>query len=141
MAIKVLYESVIRNDQADDGVVTSSKGKSINIKPTLSRELGHNPGELLAFSWATCLEATLRYVLERRHIETSSYTEVKYLMLIDEGPPKGYKFQYEATLFMDTEDEDLRQSLLEETHQRCPISKLLNSSSITLKTEKIKSTS
>ncbi|MGA0351534.1 MAG: OsmC family protein [Acholeplasmataceae bacterium] len=141
MSRKVLYESVVTNKQADHGFVTSSKGKSLEIKPTLSKELGHNPGELLAFSWATCLESTLRYVCEKRNIITTSYTSVRFVMHIDQGPPRGYKFFYEATLFMAIEGEQLRQSLLEETHLRCPISKLLKPESVTLKTEKIKSTS
>lgn len=141
MSLKILYETTVKNDAADDGIVTSTKGKSLQIKSTLSKEVGHNPGELLAFSWATCLESTLRYVCKIKNIQLTSYTTVKYLMLTDDRPPKGYKFMYEATLYMSTSDETLRQTLLEETHLRCPISKLLNRDYIQLKTEAIKSTS
>lgn len=138
MALKILYETTVKNEYADDGVITSSQGKSLLIKPTLSQEIGHNPGELLAFSWATCLEATLRYVCHIKNVKPKTYTTVKYMMLIDEGPPKGYKFMYEAVLHMSIEDESLRQLLLEETHLRCPISKLLKTSNIRLSTQEIK---
>lgn len=132
MTTKVLYESIVKNEYADHGVVKSSQGKTISIKPTLSKDKGHNPGELFAFSWATCLEATFRYVCHIRHIKTTSYTTVTFKMLTDDGPPKGYQFFYEATIHMDIENEDERESLLQETHLRCPISKLINKKYISL---------
>jgi len=138
MALKILYETTVKNEYADDGIITSSQGKSLLIKPTLSQEVGHNPGELLAFSWATCLEATLRYVCQMKNLNPTTYTTVKYMMQIDQGPPRGYQFLYEAVLYMNIEDESLRQTLLEETHLRCPISKLLNKSNIRLSTQEIK---
>ena len=138
MALKILYETTVKNEYADDGITTSSQGKSLLIKPTLSQEVGHNPGELLAFSWATCLEATLRYVCHIKNLKPKTYTTVTYMMQTDEGPPKGYQFIYEAVLHMNIEDETVRQALLEETHLRCPISKLLKSSNIRLMTQEIK---
>lgn len=138
---KILYESVIKNIHADSGQVTSSSGNALNISPTLSPEQGHNPGELLAFSWATCLEATMRYVFERRGLNVKSQTEVKFSMCVDDHPPRGYKFQYEAILYMSLADEALRLDILNETHQRCPISKLLKDHAISLIHKELKSTS
>jgi len=130
---KRLYSITIRNMHADDGIATSSTGRSLSFKSTLKQEDGFNPGELLAFSWATCLESTLRYVLEINHLKYRSYTEVDFHMELDQGPPVGYQFYYEARLYIETEDIKKIDELVNETHQRCPISKLLNENHIQLK--------
>lgn len=129
---KRLYSITIKNTHADDGVAVSSTGRSLPFKATLKQEDGYNPGELLAFSWATCLESTLRYVLDIQKLSFSSYTEVDFHMELDQGPPAGYQFYYEARLYIETDDIIKIDELVDETHQRCPISKLLNDTNIKL---------
>jgi osmotically inducible protein OsmC len=130
---KRLYSITIKNTHADQGFSTSSSGRSLLFKPTLKKEDGYNPGELLAFSWATCLESTLRYVLEIQSLTFKTYTEVDFHMELDQGPPVGYQFYYDARLYIDTEDDALINMLVEETHQRCPISKLLQAKNIQIR--------
>jgi len=130
---KRLYSITITNTQADHGFATSTSGRSLAFKPTLKKEDGFNPGELLAFSWATCLESTLRYVLEIKSMAFKTYTEVDFHMELDQGPPIGYQFYYNARLYMDTDDMTFIHMLVEETHQRCPISKLLKTHNISIK--------
>ena len=130
---KRLYSITITNTQADHGFATSTSGRSLHFKPTLKKEDGFNPGELLAFSWATCLESTLRYVLEINSMSFKTYTEVDFHMELDQGPPIGYQFYYDARLYMDTDDVIQIKNFVEETHQRCPISKLLKTRNITIK--------
>lgn len=127
---KRLYSITIKNTNADDGYATSTTGRSLPFKPTLKKEDGFNPGELLAFSWATCLESTLRYVLELHKISCKSYTEVDFHMEFDQNPPVGYQFFYEARLYIETENTTLMNTLVKETHQRCPISKLIQEKNI-----------
>lgn len=124
---KELYKVHIKNEHADQGESYSSSGRTIRFSPTLELGEGYNPGELLAFSWSTCLEATLRYVLSLRSLEIKSYTEVTFTMTYDLREPKGYVFLYDAKLYLDMSDQSLIDSCVNETHQRCPISKILNS--------------
>jgi organic hydroperoxide reductase OsmC/OhrA len=127
---KRLYSITIKNTDADDGYASSNTGRTLPFKPTLKKEDGFNPGELLAFSWATCIESTLRYVLELHTMSLKSYTEVDFHMELDEHPPVGYQFYYEARLYIETDDFQLIDKLVKETHQRCPISKLLQEKNI-----------
>jgi organic hydroperoxide reductase OsmC/OhrA len=130
---KELYKVCISNKIGDFGIVTSTSGRNLGVAPTLGHEEGYNPGELIAFSWATCLEATLRYVLSLRAIVTTSYTDVYFTMTYDLKHPKGYQFLYEAKIFLDVDNQSLIDSLVEETHLRCPVSKLLSKENIIIK--------
>lgn len=130
---KRLYSITIKNTHADDGVAVSSTGRSLPFKSTLKHEDGYNPGELLAFSWATCLESTLRYVLDIQNLKYKSYTEVDFHMELDQGPPVGYQFYFEARLYIETDDIKRIEELVNETHRRCPISKLLKEKNIQVK--------
>ncbi len=135
---KRLYSVTISNTHADNGISSSSSGRTLNFKPTLKQENGFNPGELLAFSWATCLESTLRYVFEVHGVSIKSYTEVDFHMELDQGPPVGYQFYYVARLYMDIKDQTRIDQFVKETHQRCPISKLLQEKNISIKGYPIK---
>jgi len=135
---KRLYSVTISNTHADNGISSSSSGRTLNFKPTLKLENGFNPGELLAFSWATCLESTLRYVCEVHGVSIKSYTEVDFHMELDQGPPVGYQFYYVARLYMDIKDQTRIDQYVKETHQRCPISKLLQEKNIFIKGYPIK---
>jgi organic hydroperoxide reductase OsmC/OhrA len=59
-------------------------------------------------------------------------------MTYDQKEPKGYLFLYEAKLFMDTDDQVFIQDCVDETHQRCPISKILNPHYLKIKGYSIK---
>ena len=135
---KELYKIKVKNTVGDMGVVSSSSSREINVSPTLGEENGFNPGELIAFSWSTCLEATLRYVKKIRGLSFDSYTEVTYTMTYDENTPKGLKFLYHADLYMDTTDEQLIETCLSDTHKRCPVSKLLDENNISIQGHSIK---
>jgi lipoyl-dependent peroxiredoxin len=135
---KELYKIKVTNTIGDMGVVSSTTSRTIQVSPTLGVENGFNPGELIAFSWATCLEATLRYVKKLRGISFDSYTEVTYTMTYDENTPKGLKFLYHADVYMDTKDTSLIEMFLLDTHKRCPVSKILDDQNITIKGHAIK---
>lgn len=135
---KELYKIKVTNTIGDMGVVTSTTSRTIQVSPTLGVENGFNPGELIAFSWATCLEATLRYVKKLRGISFDSFTEVTYTMTYDENTPKGLKFLYHADVYMDTKDTSLIETCLLDTHKRCPVSKILDDQNITIKGHVIK---
>jgi lipoyl-dependent peroxiredoxin len=135
---KELYKIKVTNTVGDMGVVSSTTSRSILVSPTLGVENGFNPGELIAFSWATCLEATLRYVKKLRGLSFDSYTEVTYTMTYDEQTPKGLRFLYHADLYMDTDDESIIEICLNDTHKRCPVSKILVDQNITIKGHTIK---
>lgn len=135
---KELYKIKVSNTIGDMGIVSSTTSRTIQVSPTLGDENGFNPGELIAFSWATCLEATLRYVKKLRGFTFDSYTEVTYTMTYDEQIPKGLKFLYHADLYMDTEDVSLIETCLNDTHKRCPVSKILDDKNITIKGHTIK---
>jgi organic hydroperoxide reductase OsmC/OhrA len=67
-----------------------------------------------------------------------SYTEVTFTMTYDVKEPKGYVFLYDATLYLDSNDHALIDACVNETHQRCPISKILNSQFIKIQGSPIK---
>ena len=66
--MKILYKSLIENEIGDYSEIYSINGKKIRFNPTHIDQDGHNPGELIAFSWCTCLQATLKYVLKTKGI-------------------------------------------------------------------------
>ena len=49
---------------------------------------------------------------------------------------KEFRFQYKATLYIDISDKDIRNDLMIEVHNRCPVSKLLKTENITINNKK-----
>lgn len=49
---------------------------------------------------------------------------------------KEFRFQYKAILYIDISDKDIRNDLMIEVHNRCPVSKLLKTENITIDNKK-----
>jgi osmotically inducible protein OsmC len=134
--MKILYKSLIENEIGDNSEIYSINGKKIRFNPTHIDQDGHNPGELIAFSWCTCLQATLKYVLKTKGYNVYSKTTVEYLKLYESNEKKEFRFQYKAILYIDISDKDIRNDLMIEVHNRCPVSKLLKTENITINNKK-----
>lgn len=130
---KILYEMIVKNDTLEKGTLYASTNRQLNIGPSNQGEENFNAGELLAFSWSTCLGGTLGYVLKTRELDVTHHIEVKFKKTLDMGHPRGYHFFFDAVITLGLNDPSLIDEIVKETHQRCPISKLLNQNFVTLK--------
>jgi lipoyl-dependent peroxiredoxin len=130
---KILYEVTVKNDVLEYGTLYASTNRQLSVAPSNDGENDFNAGELLAFSWSTCLGGTLGYVLKTRQLEVSHHIDVTFKKKLDMGNPRGYHFFFDALIKLGLSDQNLIDDIVKETHQRCPISKLLKKEFVTLK--------
>lgn len=81
-----------------------------------------NPEQLLALAWATCLNATVRAVIERRH-RSAVRVEVA---LVDAEGATGFEFDVAAFVSVLGVPAEEAESIAASAHARCPISRLLH---------------
>ena len=78
----------------------------------------------------------MKYVLKTKGYNVYSKTTVEYLKLYESNEKKEFRFQYKAILYIDISDKDIRNDLMIEVHNRCPVSKLLKTENITINNKK-----
>lgn len=80
-----------------------------------------NPEQLLALAWATCLNATVQAVIERRH-RSAVRVEVA---LVDAEGAIGFEFDVAAFVSVAGVPVEEAETITAAAHARCPISRLL----------------
>lgn len=80
-----------------------------------------NPEQLLALAWATCLNGTAQ-VLVAEQRRTNVRVEVQLHPVV---PGPGYEFRVDAFLSAEGMTDAETADLLERSHARCPVSKLI----------------
>ena len=118
----MLYQVSATNTEGIEGLVSLSSGKVVATSHPLGENAGFNPEELLALSWATCLNATIQALLEQ---EYKSIVRVE-VGLEQEGNGDGYVFAVYAQAGIAKMEPSQAEALIAKAHQRCPVSKLIH---------------
>lgn len=124
----MLYSVTASNFDGIDGTALLSNGKVIPTNHPLNDQPGFNPEELLALAWATCLNATIKALLEAKQVATDSQVDVT-VQLHKESDKAGYYFSVEGQAKIKALSLEEARSLVQEAHLRCPISKIIQASS------------
>ena len=125
---KILYTTTAVNEDGLTGVAytkgNGDKDFSVQISSPRRTDAGTNPEQLFALAYATCLNASIGFVEQRKKLEHNSKVEVKIDLTFDhEG--EGYLFHPSVIVTMPGRDEELAREILEEAERQCPIHKLL----------------
>lgn len=132
--MSVLYRTTAVNQSGISGVVeiTHPNKQQWQISSPLTAQSGTNPEQLLAASVATCLHASLRYVLEKSKqvVDTAVTTQVD--LLPDE---EGYQFAVLATIHFAAMNKDEAIDLVEASCRQCPLAKLIPTLQIMIEVE------
>ena len=125
---KILYTTTAVNEDGLTGVAytkgNGDKDFNVQISSPRSTDAGTNPEQLFALAYATCLNASIGFVEQRKKLEHNSKVEVKIDLTFDrEG--EGYLFHPSVIVTMPGRDEELAREILEEAERQCPIHKLL----------------
>ncbi|MGT2800690.1 OsmC family protein [Streptococcus marmotae] len=124
----MLYSVTATNHDGIHGSVSLSSEKSVQTAHPLTKEEGFNPEELMATAWATCLNATIQALLESQKQGRQSRVEVTCELHRESTLGKGYYFQVNAKASIEGFSLEEAESLVQQAHQRCPISKLISQS-------------
>lgn len=122
-----LYTAVARNSTGVTGESVADGGLTVSVAapPTRADAAAPagttNPEELLALSWATCLNAAAR-VVAGPGIEVSARVEIS---LHARGPGDGFEFSGRAELYFDGVEDARAAALADAAHARCPVSRML----------------
>lgn len=119
----MLYNVILENNNGVNDTVVSSSGISFDVSSPLNDLPGTNPEELIGSSWATCLNATIKAILQSR-----GYANVKSRVRVHvtlEKEKIGYYFTLTAIAAIDIPDESIVESIVNSAHLRCPVSKLI----------------
>ena len=125
---KILYTTTAVNEDGLTGVAytkgNGDKDFSVQISSPRRADAGTNPEQLFGLAYATCLNASIGFVEQRKKLEHNSKVEVKIDLTFDrEG--EGYLFHPSVIVTMPGRDEELAREILEEAERQCPIHKLL----------------
>ena len=125
---KILYTTTAVNEDGLTGVAytkgNGDKDFRVQISSPKSTDVGTNPEQLFGLAYATCLNASIGFVEQRKKLEHNSKVEVKIDLTFDrEG--EGYLFHPSVIVTMPGRDEELAREILEEAERQCPIHKLL----------------
>lgn len=123
--MSVRYRTSAFNDDGGSGVSRVSGGLAVAVANPLDPEhnpAASNPEQLLALSWATCLNATAQAVV-RRERRTAVRVEVA---MRDAEERAGYEFVVTAFISGEGLDEAATARLAADAHDRCPVSRLLH---------------
>ncbi|MTB64991.1 osmotically inducible protein OsmC [Streptococcus sp. zg-86] len=124
----MLYSVTATNHEGIHGSVSLSSEKSVPTAHPLTKEEGFNPEELMATAWATCLNATIQALLESQKQERQSRVEVTCELHREARIGTGYFFQVNAKASIEGLTTDQSETIVQQAHQRCPISKLISQS-------------
>lgn len=121
----MLYQVTATNKDGVDGTVQLSSGKSFATAHPLTDTEGLNPEELVSLAWSTCLNATIKALLEQKKLgDLDSRVEVT-TELHKESTPTGYYFQVTAKCAIKDLEMNKVRTIIELAHERCPVSKLI----------------
>lgn len=120
----MLYEVTVINTDGINGVVISSSGETFETSHPTSSQKGTNPEELLATSWATCLNATIQALLSARGYKGLRSRVRVNVSLHQENV--GYRFELSAMASIENLSFEEAMSIVHSADKRCPVSKILS---------------
>ncbi|MDE8143230.1 OsmC family protein [Erysipelothrix rhusiopathiae] len=120
-----IYKTTAINETTVPNQTRIKDGLALTMTPPLDQQEGSNPEQLLAMSWATCLNATTQALLKARKLEHNSRVRVEVDL---HKEANGVGFYFSAYAYLAVEGFTLEESerLVRQAHERCPVSKLIH---------------
>lgn len=120
-----IYKTTAINETIVPNQTRIVDGLALSMTPPLDEAEGSNPEQLLAMSWATCLNATSQALLKARKLDHKSRVRVD-VELHKEGNGSGFYFSASAYLAIEGLTLEESERLVRQAHERCPVSKLIH---------------
>lgn len=122
---KIYYKTKAINEDGIRGFVRIENGIEIPIDSAHSKKNdAANSEQLLALSFATCLNATIKYLLEKELLNLKSRVSVIVTLHVDKDHT--YFFKVEAFIAIEKLSIEEIEKYLVEAKRRCPVSKLIS---------------
>ncbi|WP_449279582.1 OsmC family protein [Leucobacter sp. GX0328] len=120
----VVFTAVAENSSGINGESRVEGGLAVEVASPTAQDRGGatNPEELLALSWATCLNAAAR-VVAGPGVEVFARTHVSLHRRAD---GEGFEFSARAELRFDGKAAEEAEALAAAAHERCPVSRMLS---------------
>ncbi|CCV64958.1 OsmC/Ohr family protein [Alteracholeplasma palmae J233] len=119
-----MYKAIAYNKYGTNGESYTKDGLEVTLAPLTSEKKGTNPEELLALSWAACLNATARSILNLSGKTNKIHVRVE--VDLEKDVPKGLIFKPVAYMAVEGFTLEEAKFLAEKAHKHCPVSKLLS---------------
>lgn len=122
---KTIYKSTIVNNEGVNGTSYAVGGNNFSVKlsPVAKEHLGTNPEQLIAFSWASCLNSTIQSIIRDDTVKSKVVIDVS----LHKDQPVGLLFKLHARAAIEGKPMDQAESIVTRAHKHCPVSKLLSS--------------
>lgn len=124
---KLLYTTRVHNDQGMKGVAWVEGEDALQVttsSPLKPKEAGTNPEQLIALSWATCLNATIEIALKRHGIESvKSEVAIQVNYKLNQETEISY-FEFLVDIYIDLPKIEA-DVIVYEAESRCPVSQIV----------------
>lgn len=124
---KLLYSTRVHNDQGIKGTAWVEGENGLRVatsSPLKPQEAGTNPEQLIALSWATCLNATIEIALDRHGIkDVTSEVAIQVDYKLNKETKVTY-FDFKVDVFLDL-PRDQAETIVYEAESRCPVSQII----------------
>lgn len=124
---KLLYTTRVHNDQGLKGTAWIEGANELRVQtssPLKANEPGTNPEQLIALSWATCLNATIEIALDRHGIKgMTSEVVVQVDYKLNQETTITY-FDFKVDVYLDL-PRDQAEAIVYEAEERCPVSQII----------------
>jgi organic hydroperoxide reductase OsmC/OhrA len=125
---QLLYTTRVHNDEGLKGTAWVEGPYGLRVEtssPLKSDEPGTNPEQLIALSWATCLNATIEIALKGRgqiDVKSEVVVEVTYKKNIETTITY---FDFKVDVFVDLPQAEA-EALVTAAEKRCPVSQIMD---------------
>ena len=124
---KLLYTTRVHNDQGIKGtawVEGENELRVVTSSPLKPEEAGTNPEQLIALSWATCLNATIEIALKRHGFkDVSSEVAIQVDYRLNQETSITY-FEFKVDIYIDLA-QNKADEIVDEAESRCPVSQII----------------
>lgn len=124
---KLLYTTRIHNDQGIKGTAWVEGENGLRVatsSPLKPQEAGTNPEQLIALSWATCLNATIEIALKRHGIkDVASEVAIQVDYKLNQETSITY-FVFKVDIYIDIARNEA-DAIVYEAESRCPVSQII----------------
>lgn len=124
---KLLYTTRVHNDQGIKGtawVEGENELQVVTSSPLKPEEVGTNPEQLIALSWATCLNATIEIALKRHGFkDVSSEVAIQVDYRLNQETSITY-FGFKVDIYIDLA-QNKADEIVDEAESRCPVSQII----------------
>ncbi|AMB97809.1 OsmC family protein [Aerococcus urinaeequi] len=124
---KLLYSTRVHNDQGLKGTAWVEGENELRVQtssPLKADEPGTNPEQLIALSWATCLNATIEIALDRHGIkDVTSEVAIQVDYKLNQETSITY-FVFKVDIYIDLARNEA-DAIVYEAESRCPVSQII----------------